>query len=130
MRVRWWERIALPTRGCPPGWRLTRAASEGPDAGLTRHLARCEHCSVEYRGLLSLTNQKDTAFPAPEKMSRESRGAIATRLRNAVPESAGLRRRRWAPLWLAAPIAGLVLGARSSGQARLVCAAVINRILD
>jgi TolA-binding protein len=113
----WRAKMALLARRCPSGWRLTRAASEGPDPALARHLGRCEGCSRDYRALLGLANKVDAAFPAPEKMSRDSREAIAEHLRAARPELRSRRALR-APWWVAAPITLVALTAGGWGLKR------------
>jgi TolA-binding protein len=96
--------------GCPPGWKLTRAISDGLDPGVEWHISRCNRCFAEYRALRALSVTVKAAFPVPEGMTRDSRETIGARLRVSASASASASlsgpppaHRRF--LWVMAPIA-------------------------
>ena len=100
----WFGRLARPS--CPPGWKLTRAITEGVDSRTEWHVMRCERCSAEYRALQALVQDAKAAAPVPEALSREARAEIGARLRTlaSVPDPERARpgrARRFTVLWLA-----------------------------
>ena len=99
-------RVGRLVRGCPAGWKLTRAISEGVSPRVERHLARCAACDAEYQALLAQARQVETAFPAPENLARGTRDAIGARLRVA---ALSLRPRpvRHTLAWLSVSVAGV-----------------------
>ena len=88
----WLARLARP--GCPPGWKLTRAVSEAADPRTEWHVMRCERCSAEYRALQGLAQDAKAAAPVPEKLTREARDGIGTRLRALASAATADRARR------------------------------------
>jgi TolA-binding protein len=88
----WLARLARPS--CPPGWKLTRAVSEAADPRTEWHVMRCERCSAEYRALQDLAQSAKAAAPVPEKLTREARDGIGTRLRALAAAAAADRARR------------------------------------
>jgi hypothetical protein len=99
---------ALRRLGCPPGWKLTRAISEGPEPRVEWHLSRCRDCAAEYQALHALAEKTKAAFPpvGDNKMSRDAREAIGARLRAAVSMHRPRSPRR-VPLWGLAPVAAV-----------------------
>jgi len=98
----WFGRLARPS--CPPGWRLTRAITEGVDSRTEWHVMRCERCAAEYRALQALVQDAKAAAPVREALSREARVEIGARLRTlaSVPDpERGRSGRRFTVLWLA-----------------------------
>ena len=81
-------------RGCPPGWKLTRAVSEGSaDDELEAHLARCPRCAAERNELLELVDHA-ALLPSPVEMSRGARQAMSARLLGTPPAPRVARRPR------------------------------------
>ena len=101
--MKWVERLGRLR--CPPGWRLTRALSDGLDPRVEHHINRCRRCAAEYEDLRVLALQVPAAFPVPEKMARGMREAIGVRLR-AAALALRPRHRRRRSAWLAIPFAG------------------------
>src|SRR5262245_48097394 len=108
-----WQPISLPERRkrrCPPTWELTRAASEGSDPVIARHVAVCKKCAAELAALSAFSARAKAGMPAPEGMSRETIEEITRALRGLripVAQPRGLLARYLIP----AALAGLVLGA-------------------
>jgi len=132
----WLGRLTRPR--CPPGWKLTRAISEGADRGSDLrtdlrtdpgtewHVMRCERCSAEYRALQALARQAKAAAPVPEELSREARIAIGGRLRTLAsapdpdrgrPGPAGRLARIWLAVALPAIAAAILWTGRRSEHA-------------
>jgi hypothetical protein len=75
-----------PRRRCPPGWKLTRAASSEPrDPEIEAHVAACAACAAEFAALREIAAEA-RSLPAPPRMNSESRAAISARLLAAPPE--------------------------------------------
>ena len=90
----WLDQAIRMARRCPPGWKLTRAVSEGSaDDELEAHLARCARCAAERSDLLELVDHA-ALFPSPIEMSRGSRQAISARLLGSSPAPRVARRPR------------------------------------
>lgn len=83
--MKWLPRAFRVNLGCPPGWKLTRAVSEGiGDPEVTQHLRDCARCAMEVEGLRKLSAVAP-GFPKPGEMSDESRRAISARLLGVAP---------------------------------------------
>jgi len=72
-------RALWPFPSCPAGWKLSRAAAEGPDWKLARHLAGCERCTADFESLRALARTAAT-LRAGSQLSPEARETIAARL--------------------------------------------------
>jgi hypothetical protein len=82
MRFPWFR----PRRRCPPGWKLTRAASSEPrDREIETHVATCARCAAEFAALREIAAEA-RSLPVPPRMNSESRAAISARLLAAAPE--------------------------------------------
>jgi hypothetical protein len=89
----WLARVLrLGPAGCPPGWKLTRAVSEGlGDPAIDAHVRGCARCWAEAEGLAAvLMHGQD--LPAPEGMTTASRQAISVTLLTAGGNPAPRRR--------------------------------------
>jgi hypothetical protein len=76
----WIARATSFARRCPPGWKLTRAASEeASDPQIARHLLGCPRCAAEIESLRELVARAQ-GLSRPSEMSSESRRAISGRL--------------------------------------------------
>jgi TolA-binding protein len=69
-------------RGCPAGWELSRALSEGTDFDVMVHVRGCVRCAAEWAAL-ARTGAEARALPGPA-MSETSRHQIEARLLGAV----------------------------------------------
>ncbi len=109
-------------RRCPPGWKLTRAVSEGSaDDELEAHLARCPRCAAERNELRELVDHA-ALLPSPVEMSRASRQAMSARLLGAPPAPRVARRPRLgvALACAAAAAAAIAIAIGTGGGAREV----------
>ena len=98
-----WLTRALNLDGrCPPGWKLTRAVSEGGavDRALERHLDGCEQCASVLKSLCKLSATVQ-AFPRPPELGSEPRRVISrtavdrlTPVRPTTPLASGFVSRR------------------------------------
>jgi TolA-binding protein len=94
------EAVRRTLRGCPPGWQLTRAVSQGAASGrLEAHLLGCARCASEHQALRDVVGQA-ASLRSSEGMSHASRQAIAARLLS-VCGGALTERRRSFPALLA-----------------------------
>jgi hypothetical protein len=72
-------------RGCPPGWKLTRAVTLGLDPATEKHLRMCEACWAEVDSLHNVIGRAKAALPEPELPSDAERDAISLRLLASAP---------------------------------------------
>jgi TolA-binding protein len=84
--------------GCPAGWELSRALSEGNDYAVMTHVRSCPSCGAEWAAL-ARTSEQAQSLPAPV-LSSDSRERIAMQLAGAAaslaPASTSRRARRYA----------------------------------
>jgi TolA-binding protein len=112
-------RTLIPARlgGCPAGWQLSRALSDGADFELIAHVRGCARCGAEWAAL-SQASARAQSLPAPT-MSEASRERIASQL---VAEGSALRP-------TARPVGHAVLG-RRGGLALLACTAAAAAVVS
>jgi hypothetical protein len=113
-------RLVRRVRGCPPGWQLTRAISEGIQPRVAWHLAGCPPCAEDHRELQALAAQARSTLAPVDRMPRDRREALGARLRVSVslvrPRSAGRIGRAW---WWAPAAAMTVALAVWGAESRL-----------
>ncbi len=91
-------RLLRRVRGCPPGWRITRAVSD-PHDPLRAHIEGCAWCAAAYRDLRELVHRADV-LATTDDMSPQTKQAISTRLLvGSAPSSAPRVRRAVPHLW-------------------------------
>jgi hypothetical protein len=96
-----------PFRSCPAPWKVTRAAAEGPDLKMARHLAVCGRCAAELAAMRALVEQA-AALSGPT-LRADVRETIAARLlASGVPPARRSLRR---PLVAAAAASGALAAA-------------------
>jgi len=115
----WLDEAMRLARRCPPGWKLTRAITEGiADDELQAHIARCPRCAAERSALRELVGHA-ALLPPPPAMSRASRQTISARLLGASVAAPATRRRRvGVALACAAAAAAAAIAIGTAGSAR------------
>lgn len=104
----WVAELTRLARRCPPGWELTRAASDGVDPHVERHIKRCERCAAEYQSLRDLPGRLSAVLSAPQKMNVGWRDAMGVRLRLSAQSLRPGRRRR-VRLWVVASVSVVLM---------------------
>jgi hypothetical protein len=114
--VSWRAHLPVSWGGCPAGWQLTRALSEGADSTFSSHVRSCARCAAEWAAL-ERTRTGAQALDVPG-MSAETREHVAAALLSEASylrpqiRAAGLRARalpRFAAVVLVAGFAAFVL---------------------
>ncbi len=94
MRLAGFAWLTRRGRGCPPAWKLARAATpETRDPELDTHLAACASCAADLAAQREL-GALARSLSAPPGLGSESRAAISARLLATPPAT---RRRQTAP---------------------------------
>jgi TolA-binding protein len=76
--VSWRTHLPVSWGGCPAGWQLTRALSEGADSALSSHVRSCARCAAEWAALERTRTRAQTLEVAG--MSAETRAHLAAAL--------------------------------------------------